>query len=216
MTTTLQPGIGILNLQGGVIEHLDHFARLGISAVRVKTPEDLSGLSGLVIPGGESTCLFRLMNRFGITEAISACCKSGMKVWGTCAGAILVAAEVVDEGKKLGLIDITVERNAFGSQLDSFTTEVEVPEVSDERLPLTFIRAPKILKAGPDVRVLLRQRGYIAMAENDSVLVTVFHPELTPVLAFHAYFARKCGLKPEYRPDTPWTSTSWTRHARIK
>lgn len=208
--------VGILDLQGGVIEHVDHFARLGISSVRVKTADQLDGLAGLVIPGGESTCLYRLMKRFGLVDRILECHERGMKVWGTCAGAILVATHVVGEGQKLGIIDITVERNAFGGQLDSFKSVVKIPEVSERGLPLTFIRAPKIVEAGSDVTVLVRQKGYVAMAETAGVLVTVFHPELTPELAFHAYFARKCGLTPVPRSDAPWTTTSWTRHAPIR
>jgi 5'-phosphate synthase pdxT subunit len=209
--------IGLLDLQGGVVEHLDHFDRLGIRAVRVKQPAQLAGLAGLVIPGGESTCLFKLMTIFNLDEAIRERCREGMKVWGTCAGAILVATNVAREGGKLGLIDMDVERNAFGSQLDSFAAVARVPAVAEGDLPLTFIRAPKITRVGSDVQVLLRQDGYVAMAESAQVLVTVFHPELTPCLAFHAYFARKCGLVP--RPDEQsaalWSATSWTRHAPI-
>jgi 5'-phosphate synthase pdxT subunit len=212
--------IGILDLQGGVVEHLGHLERLGVAAVRAKTASDLAGLAGLIIPGGESTCLTRLLHLFGLDDAIRARFGQGMKVWGTCAGAIVVATQVVGEGRKLGLIDITVRRNAFGSQLDSFQSVARIPAVADTELPLTFIRSPKILAAGPGVEVLLRQDDYIAMAETPGVLVTVFHPELTPCLAFHRYFVHKCGIPTtngqDLITDPKWTMTSWTRLAPIQ
>ncbi|MFO7820620.1 MAG: pyridoxal 5'-phosphate synthase glutaminase subunit PdxT [Lentisphaeria bacterium] len=213
--------IGIVDLQGGVVEHLDHLDRIGVEAVRIKKPADLSDdLVGIILPGGESTCLSRLFKTSGLDNEIRRLFSAKqIKIWGTCAGAILVANRVVSEEAKLPFIDLEVERNAFGSQLESFRTAVSIPEVAAEELPLTFIRAPKILSAGPDVHVLLRQRGYIAMAENENVLVTVFHPELTPCLQFHRYFAKKCGLTPlpdKNAPTThPWSPTSWTRHVRV-
>jgi 5'-phosphate synthase pdxT subunit len=210
--------IGVLDLQGGVCEHLDHLERLGIKARPVKQRRDFDKLAGLILPGGESTCLARLLKIFDIESLIIGKFREGMKLWGTCAGAILLARTLNGEKPHLGLIDIEVERNSFGSQLDSFTCEASVPEVSDEPAPLTFIRAPKILKVGKGVKVLLRIRGFIAAAESPDVLVTVFHPELTPCLGFHRYFARKCGLQPrteETSLDPPWDRTSWTRLARI-
>lgn len=212
--------IGVLDLQGDVIEHLDHLERLGITGVRVKEPSDFTNLSGLIIPGGESTCLFRLLNIFGIKEIIVREFQRGLKLWGTCAGAILLAKRIMGESPYLGLIDIEVERNAFGSQLDSFASEALIPSVASQPIPLTFIRAPKICRVGTGVNVLLRQDDYIAAAESPDVLVTVFHPELTPCLAFHRYFTIKCGLKPskDKKPsiiDPTWDSKSWTRHAQI-
>ena len=117
----------------------------------------------------------------------------------------------------MGLIDIEVERNGFGSQLDSFCCEALIPKVSPEPLPLTFIRAPKILRAGAGVEVLLQIDDFIAAAESPDILVTAFHPELTGSLAFHRYFARKCGLHPlaEETLDPSWDRTSWMRLARI-
>jgi 5'-phosphate synthase pdxT subunit len=214
------PLIGVLDLQGDVAEHLDHLARLGIEGMPVKEPAALTGLAGLIIPGGESTCLSRLMRIFGIVEAIGNEFRRGMKVWGTCAGAILLATEVVDEAPCLGLIDMVIERNSFGSQGDSFISEAVIPGISEGSLPLVFIRAPKILRVGPGVDVLLRIDDYIAAAESGEGLVTVFHPELTASVAFHRYFALKCGLNP-YTPDRQpdfdpdWIATSWTRLARI-
>lgn len=212
--------IGVLDLQGDVLEHLDHLERLGISGVRVKEPADFSRLVGLIIPGGESTCLFRLLNIFGIKEVIDREFQRGLKLWGTCAGAILLAKNIVGESPCLGLIDIEIQRNAFGSQLDSFTCEALIPHVAQQPVPLTFIRAPKIIRVGEGVDVLLRQDDYIAAAESSDILVTVFHPELTPCLSFHRYFALKCGLKPhdDVVPsliDPTWDSRSWTKHSQI-
>jgi pyridoxal 5'-phosphate synthase pdxT subunit len=210
--------IGVLDLQGGVFEHLDHLQRLGIKARPVKQANDFEGLAGLILPGGESTCLARLLKIFGIEPLIVRKFREGMKLWGTCAGAILLARALTGEEPHLGLIDIEVQRNSFGSQLDSFTCEAPIPKISSEPTPLTFIRAPKILKVGKGVKVLLRIGDFIAAAESPDVLVTVFHPELTPCLAFHRYFAKKCGLQPraeEASLDPSWESTSWTRLARI-
>lgn len=212
--------IGVLNLQGGVVEHLDHLERLGITGVAVKEPSDFRDLAGLIIPGGESTCLSRLIRIFGIEEVILSEFRRGMKLWGTCAGAILLARAIVGEPAYLGLIDIDIERNSFGSQLDSFVSEACIPQVSPQPIPLTFIRAPRISRAGEGVNVLLQMNDYIAAAESPDVLVTVFHPELTGCVAFHRYFARKCGLDPyddrKIPPvDPAWNSTSWTRYTRI-
>jgi len=207
--------LGVLDLQGGVQEHLDHLRRVGVAARTVKRAAELDGLAGLIIPGGESTCLARLLNIFGLDEAIRLAYSDGLRLWGTCAGAILLARENVGEAPMLGLIDIAVDRNAFGSQLDSFNREALAPAVAREPIPLTFIRAPKIVRAGEGVRVLLQLDDYIAAAEDDRILVTVFHPELTPSLAFHRYFARKCGLHPpggdDAGLDPDWTPLSWTR-----
>jgi pyridoxal 5'-phosphate synthase pdxT subunit len=211
--------IGILDLQGGVHEHLDHLERLGISARRVKQASDFNDLAGLIIPGGESTCIARLLNIFEIKDVLLQAHLRGMKIWGTCAGAILLAKEVIDEPFCLGLIDMKIERNGFGSQLDSFVSEALIPAVSAEPIPLTFIRAPKIISVGKEINALLKIDDYIAAAESENVLVTVFHPELTGCLAFHRYFAIKCGLKlaadNHCYIDPLWKSSSWTRQAGI-
>ncbi|MEE9913896.1 MAG: pyridoxal 5'-phosphate synthase glutaminase subunit PdxT [Deltaproteobacteria bacterium] len=215
-----QPGImGVLDLQGGVHEHLEHLERSGIPYKKVKQAEDFSDLAGLIIPGGESTCLARLLHIFDLKDVIRQHNFRGMKIWGTCAGAILLADRVVGEQSCLGLIDIEIERNGFGSQLDSFKSEAFIESVSDEPVPLTFIRAPKILSAGKDVKVLLRMDDYIAAAESDRILVTVFHPELTGCLALHRYFALKCGLTPAAESlsaaGRSWENVSWMKLARI-
>ncbi len=205
--------IGVLDLQGGVIEHLDHLERLGIENRRVKEPGDLHGLAGLILPGGESTCISRLMRLFGLMDAVVEAFHKGMKIWGTCAGAILLAKTIIGEPPHLGLIDIEVERNGFGSQLDSFTSNVLIPAVSAHSVPLTLIRAPKIRRAGSDVKIILMLDDYIAAVESKQILVTVFHPELTGSLAFHRYFGQKCGLQPKVevvRTDPGWDFRQWT------
>jgi 5'-phosphate synthase pdxT subunit len=211
--------IGVLDLQGGVSEHIDHLERLGIQGVRVKETEDFEGLAGLIIPGGESTCISRLLRIFNLDEIIIQQFHKGMKIWGTCAGAILLAKKVIGEPAHLRLIDIEIERNSFGSQLDSFTHEAFIPAMMTQPVSLTFIRAPKIKKVGADVDILLQIDDYIAAAESPDIFVTVFHPELTGCLAFHRYFARKCNLKPcddfKTAVDPTWNNTSWTRLARI-
>jgi 5'-phosphate synthase pdxT subunit len=211
--------IGVLDLQGGVHEHLDHLERLGVPSKRVKHKSDFTELAGLIIPGGESTCLARLLNIFDLENVVLQHYRRGMKLWGTCAGAILLAGKVAGEKPCLGLIDIEIVRNCFGSQLDSFVSEAVIPAVSAAPVPLTFIRAPKIVNAGREISVLLKIDDYIAAAESKDVLVTVFHPELTNCIALHRYFARKCGLKPETGSpeslDQSWENASWTRLARI-
>ena len=210
--------IGVLDLQGDVYEHLDHLARLGVAARPVKQADDLAGLVGMILPGGESTCLARLLRVFNIDQIIIRKFHEGMKLWGTCAGAILLAKTIAGEAPHLGLIDIEVARNGFGTQLDSFASEASIPKLSPKPIPLTFIRAPKIIRVGEGVDILLRMGDFIAAAESPDVLVTVFHPELTPSLAFHRYFVHKCGLQPgmdEAAADPPWDRTSWMRLARI-
>jgi len=210
--------IGVLDLQGGVAEHLEHLAALGLPARRVRQTADLAGLTGLIIPGGESTCLSRLLHRYGLDRAIEESLLTGLKLWGTCAGAILLAQELVGEAaSSLGFVDIRVQRNAFGSQLDSFNLTVEVPAVDPEPIPLTFIRAPKILRLGTGVSPLLELDDYYAAAEDRDSLVTIFHPELTPSLAFHRYFAGKCGIPVPPREDAPadWRADSWVGYAPI-
>ncbi len=210
--------IGVLDLQGDVVEHLDHLDRLGVAARRVKESSQLAGLRGLILPGGESTCLARLLGLFGLDAAIKSAYEGGMKIWGTCAGAILLATRVTGEKPHLGLVDMEIERNGFGSQLDSFQLVAHVPAVSPEPVPLTFIRAPKIRSVGAGVEILLQGEDYIAAVETPGALATVFHPELTDNLAFHRYFARKCGQNPLPVPAetlADWTTTSWTRYLRL-
>jgi len=210
--------IGVLDLQGGVVEHLEHLAALGVPNRRVKKAADFDGIAGLIIPGGESTTLSRLLVRYGIDREIKARYRHGLKLWGTCAGAILLAREVVGETPHLGLMDISIQRNAFGSQLDSFNLTADIPALHESSVPLTFIRAPKILRLGEGVISLLQIDDYHAAAEASNVLVTIFHPELTPHLAFHRYFARKCDIPVQgggEQSDERWRTDSWVSYAPI-
>jgi 5'-phosphate synthase pdxT subunit len=211
--------IGVLDLQGGVQEHLEHLDAIGIPYKRVKQASDFTDLAGLIIPGGESTCIARLLDIFEMKDPIINAHRNGMKIWGTCAGTILLAKEVAGENSCLGLLDIVVERNSFGSQLDSFISEAIIPAVATEPIPLTFIRAPKIITAKNDVNILLKLDDYIAAVENESILATIFHPELTGNLAFHRYFTLKCGLNPSMDKqeffNNQWKTSSWMKHSRI-
>ncbi len=213
----LQNRIGVLDLQGGVCEHQDHLERLGITGKRVKESGDFEDIAGLILPGGESTCLSRLMRIFGMEEALLAAFHRGMNIWGTCAGAILLATRVLGEKPHLGLIDMAIERNCFGSQLDSFYREASIPEVSPDAIPLTFIRAPKIVGVGRDVKVLLQFEDlYRCRGKRPGTRHRV-PSGINACLAFHRYFALKCGaLTPESLVEATghfWNATSWTRLA---
>ncbi len=182
--------IGVLSIQGSVAEHLARLLEVdGVLPVRVRDEKDLSGIDGLIIPGGESTAIGRLLNEFNLLQPIRARIEGGMPVWGTCAGMILLAREVEDEEPWIGSMDIVVRRNAYGRQTDSFRSIEMVPSVSDIPLELVFIRAPIIVGTGVGVEVLLRTGEGIAAARQGSLLATSFHPELTSDNAFHAYFA---------------------------
>lgn len=187
--------IGVLSLQGSVIEHMRKLRKIeGVEAVEVRTVEALSTIDGLILPGGESTVIGKLLKIFGLFDPLLARIKKGMPVWGTCAGMILLAKEVVGEEPHLAVMDIRVKRNAFGRQIDSFRTEALIPKVSAEKIPLVFIRAPWIEEAAPEVEVLCSLDGRIVAAQQGQLLVTSFHPELTKDMHFHAYFAAMIGL----------------------
>jgi 5'-phosphate synthase pdxT subunit len=203
--------IGVLDLQGGVAEHIAHLKLLGVAPIRVKKAEDFAALAGLIMPGGESTCISRLLRLFGLDEVIRQCFAEGMKVWGSCAGTILLAKQVVGETPHLALMDIEVQRNAFGCQLDSFNINADIPTVDAAPIPLTFIRAPKIVSVGAGVRTLLKVDDYIAAAEDEQCLATIFHPELTPSLAFHRYFCHKCGVDVAHSAAPTWRADAWTQ-----
>lgn len=189
--------IGILDIQGSVKEHAESLRRLGIEPVLIKLPEDLEGLSGLIIPGGESTTIGKLLKRFGLDEAIKKRAKEGMVIWGSCAGAIVLAKRVPGNVKMNGLdlMDITIERNAYGGQLDSFETQIEFDLGSGSMgrlVPAIFIRAPKIAEVGKNVEILGRDKGWITAVKEGKFLATTFHPELTDDLSVHKYFLEMC------------------------
>lgn len=181
--------IGVLAFQGGVIEHINHIKLLNHEAVKVKKASDLNKIDKLIIPGGESTTIGNFLNFSHIAEPLEKKIAEGMPVWGTCAGMILLAHKIENYNNNyLDAIDITVRRNAYGSQIDSFETEAVIPEVSSNKLPLVFIRAPFITKLGEKVKCLYKLNGNTIAAKSKNILVTSFHPELTDNLEFHKYF----------------------------
>lgn len=185
--------IGILGFQGAVIEHQRHIEKIGHEAIIVRYPEQLAELDGMILPGGESTTIGKLLNRTGMMEPLRERIREGLPVWGTCAGMILLAKELENDSvRHLAVMDITVKRNAYGTQIDSFDVNVEIPEVSTGEIPLVFIRAPYITSVGEGVKVISRIDGHIVAARENNMLVTSFHPELTDCSAFHRYFAEMC------------------------
>ena len=184
--------VGILALQGAFIEHEKALARIGAETVKVRLPEHLERLDGLIIPGGESTTIGKVAKRWGLLDPLHAFAQSGRPVWGTCAGMILMAKEVVD-GKPdqplLGLMDVTVHRNAFGRQVDSFEADLEIPALGEKLFHAIFIRAPFVERVGKEVEVLAQlEDGTAVAAQQGNLLVTAFHPELTDDDRFHRYF----------------------------
>ena len=182
--------VGVLGLQGDVVEHLAALRAAGADALEVKTQADLARVDGLVIPGGESTTVMKLMARFGMAEPIVARVRAGMPLWGTCMGMIVAAKDVADMGDQptLGLIDITVRRNAFGRQNDSAEIPLAIPALGSEPFPAIFIRAPWIERTGPGVELLAERDGHGVMVREGRVLGTSFHPELTGDHRVHGYF----------------------------
>jgi 5'-phosphate synthase pdxT subunit len=182
--------VGVLALQGDYAEHAQALRRLGAEPVEVRLPQHLAGLRGLIIPGGESTTMARLLDAYGLLEPLRALVGSGFPTWGTCAGAILLAERAPGlDRPNLGLMDIGVQRNAYGSQVDSFETEIEMPCVGDEPLRAVFIRAPLIDDVGSAVEVLAWLDGGTAVAvRQDAMLATSFHPELSGDDRVHRYF----------------------------
>lgn len=180
--------IGVLALQGAVEEHIRSLRRIGAEAVPVKRVEQLGELHGLVIPGGESTTIGKLMRKYGFIEAIRRFAADGKPIFGTCAGLIVLAKRIEGgEEPHLGLMDMTVVRNAFGRQRESFETDLEVAGI-DRPIRAVFIRAPLIKEVGPGVEVLSVYRGEIVAARQGRLLACSFHPELTDDSALHAYF----------------------------
>ncbi|MFT9076683.1 pyridoxal 5'-phosphate synthase glutaminase subunit PdxT [Ethanoligenens sp.] len=182
--------VGVLALQGSFREHLRQLAKLdGILPCPVKTTRDLAQVDGIILPGGESTAQGKLLRDFGLLEPLRTRIQQGLPIWGTCAGLILLAKRITDhEPAHLGVMDITVRRNAYGGQLDSFSTSTVLPAVSPEPLPLVFIRAPWIESIGENVEPLAVQDGRIIAAKERHMIATSFHPELTDDPRFHAYF----------------------------
>ena len=183
--------IGVLALQGAFREHLDTLHAIGVEGVRVREPADLEGISGLILPGGESTTMRQLIDRWGLREPIMALAETGAPLFGTCAGMIVLASEIAGgEPPILPLLDIAVERNAFGRQLDSFEAEVLVPILGDTPVHAVFIRAPIVDRTGPGVDVLARlDDGRLVAVRERNVIATAFHPELAGETRFHRLLA---------------------------
>jgi 5'-phosphate synthase pdxT subunit len=185
--------IGVLALQGAFIEHEQALQRIGVEAREVRLPEQLEGLDGLIIPGGESTTIGKLAVQYGLMEPIRAMAAEGKLLWGTCAGMIFMAKDVGRDQPLLGLMDVTVQRNAFGRQVDSFETDLDVPAIitpgNKRPFHAIFIRAPLIEFVGMGVDVLAAlSNGAIVAARQGRLLATSFHPELAYDDRFHRYF----------------------------
>lgn len=182
--------IGVLALQGAFREHLQTLAAIGVEGVPVRLPADLEGVAGLILPGGESTTMRRLIERWQLREPLLAVARSGAPVFGTCAGMIVLAREIAGgEPPILPVLDITVERNAFGRQIDSFEADLDVQGLSGGPFHAVFIRAPKITRIGSGVAVLARLAdGTVVAVRDGNLLATSFHPELTHDERFHRLF----------------------------
>jgi len=181
--------VGVLALQGDVVEHARALERAGADVAEVRTPDDLARVDALVVPGGESTTVIRLIDRFGLTGPIKERVRAGMPFWGTCMGMIVAAHDVAElEQPTLDLLDVTVRRNAFGRQVESAEVPLTIPALGAEPFPAVFIRAPWIERTGPGVETLAERDAHGVMVRQDNVLGTSFHPELTGDDRVHAYF----------------------------
>jgi 5'-phosphate synthase pdxT subunit len=185
--------VGVLALQGDVREHLRMLAELGGRGVAVRRPEELAGVDGLIMPGGESTAIARLAQRFDLLDPLRAAIRAGLPVYGSCAGMILLAERVLDgeaDQVTVGGLDVTVRRNAFGRQIDSFEDDVTLSALDGEPVRAVFIRAPWVEQAGPQVEVLGRLAGKVVAVRQAGMLATSFHPELTGDSRVHGLFVR--------------------------
>jgi len=193
-TATPRLRIGVLALQGDFAEHLVMLRANGVDAVEVRTLAQIDEVDGLVIPGGESTTIARLLIAFGMLEPLRERIRGGLPTWGTCAGAILLADDVPSlDREPLGVMDMTVERNAFGTQIQSFEADLDIRGIEGPPLRAIFIRAPVITRVGPGVEVLARlPDGRIVAARQGRLLATSFHPELTNDTRMHGLFVALC------------------------
>jgi 5'-phosphate synthase pdxT subunit len=181
--------VGVLALQGDYALHQKMLERIGCRSRQVRRAAELEGLDALVIPGGESTTMLKFIQEEGLLEPLRKLHADGAALYGTCAGVILLAKEVTSPSQvSLGLLDVTVERNAYGRQVDSHTAEEPCPELGPEPLPMVFIRAPVIRRTGPSVRVLARHRGEPVLVREGRILASTFHPELSEDERVHRYF----------------------------
>lgn len=196
MAAGAQPArVGVLALQGDFREHIAVLRGLDADAVPVRRPEELAAVDGLVIPGGESSVMDKLSRAFGLAEPLKAAIAEGLPVYGTCAGLIMLADAIVDGiagQQSLGGLDVAVRRNAFGSQVDSFETDLDIPALGGEPMHAVFIRAPIVESVGPAATALAHvPDGRVVAVEQGNLLGTSFHPEITGDTRFHAYFLAK-------------------------
>lgn len=186
--------VGVLALQGAFREHVAAVSRLGVAAREVRQLKDMDGIDAMIIPGGESTTMGKLLNEWHMLEPLRERIMQGMPVYGSCAGLILLCRTIENSDQpRLGVLDATVRRNAFGRQVDSFETELSMPEVGADTVPAVFIRAPVIISVGPEVRVLAEVKGQAVAVRQNNILATSFHPELTPDTRLHSYFLNMHG-----------------------
>jgi 5'-phosphate synthase pdxT subunit len=186
-----KPLVGVLAIQGDFAEHRHAIELAGARSAEIRHLRDLAQIDALIIPGGESTTINKFDDAFGgkVFAAINDCAKIGMPIYGTCMGSIVLASKIESMSQRsTGLMDITVRRNAYGSQKKSFETMLQIDELGVEPFPAIFIRAPQIVATGPDVTVMATVDDTIAMARQGNLLVTTFHPEITPDLRVHEYF----------------------------
>lgn len=185
--------IGVLALQGAVREHCNALRACGVEPVEIKYLEQFNQVKGLIIPGGESTTVGKLLVKRQMLQPLIEIGQAGFPIFGTCTGLILLANEIAGSNQpRLGLMDITVERNAFGRQIASFETDLEIPELGSPSFHAIFIRAPYITKIGPGVKVLAQFDDKVLFARQGVFLAAAFHPELTDDLRIHRYFIRMC------------------------
>lgn len=184
-----RPKVGVLALQGAFAEHVGVLEALGAPAVEVRVPGDLSGVDALVLPGGETTTMSKLLVTSGLEPAIAERLAEGMPAFGTCAGLILLATEVLDgrpDQRSFGVLDVSVRRNGYGRQVDSFETDIDVAGMG--RFPAVFIRAPRVTRAGKDVEVMASVGEDPVLVRHGRVLAAAFHPELSRDLRLHDLF----------------------------
>lgn len=186
--------IGVLALQGAFREHVATVARLGAEPREVRQLKDMDGIDAMIIPGGESTTIGKLLNEWNMLEPLRQRILDGMPVYGSCAGLILLCRNIENSDQpRLGVLDATVRRNAFGRQVDSFESNLNIPELGADPIPAVFIRAPVITGVGPEVKVLAEVNGQAVAVRQNNILATSFHPELTQDPRIHAYFLSFCG-----------------------
>ncbi len=182
--------IGVLAVQGDFAEHITSLRKMGVEAQEVRLPHQMEDIDGLIIPGGESTTLSRLMSIYGLREPVEKLCRDGKGLWGTCAGMIMMAREITEEDPEpLGLMDIGVQRNSYGRQIDSFEQDLEVNAFDGGPFHGVFIRAPGVIRVGDGVEVLASlPDGQAVAVRQGRMLASSFHPELTNHTRFHQYF----------------------------